>query len=126
MVYIQNWDEFQESVEKLYHANPAKVQTEPHVQFLTRVQTRYSCKYRHADGKLVLKVTDDSVVSVAKNQLLGTHTQIVPQVSDRSESGCEKIGEAEQSIFWFDDQQKLEFSFGTWNSNLTLQYAGIV
>lgn len=27
------------------------------------IQTRYSIKYRHVDGKLVLKVTNDKVVS---------------------------------------------------------------
>jgi len=47
MVYITNWEEFVEAAEKLYAQNPAK--------------TRYTMKYRHNDGNLVLKVTDDIV-----------------------------------------------------------------
>jgi len=47
MVYFKNWEEFQEAAEKLYQQNPSK--------------TRYTSKYRHSDGKLVLKVTDDKV-----------------------------------------------------------------
>ncbi|KAG0027783.1 hypothetical protein BGZ82_008755 [Podila clonocystis] len=45
MVNIQQWDEFQKSAEELYSMSPKT--------------TRYVAKYRHADGKLVLKVTDD-------------------------------------------------------------------
>ncbi|KAG0341694.1 hypothetical protein BG004_005940 [Podila humilis] len=44
MVYIQQWDEFQKSAEEMYSHSP-KV-------------TRYVAKYRHVDGKLILKVTD--------------------------------------------------------------------
>jgi len=47
MVYIENWDDFQESSIKLFRSDP--------------VATRYVMKYRHCDGKLVLKVTDDKV-----------------------------------------------------------------
>ncbi|KAG0079142.1 hypothetical protein BGZ93_009591 [Podila epicladia] len=45
MVNIQQWDEFQKSAEELYSMSPKT--------------TRYVAKYRHADGKLVLKITDD-------------------------------------------------------------------
>ncbi|KAI7754591.1 hypothetical protein M8C21_003719 [Ambrosia artemisiifolia] len=45
MVYIVSWDEFVEQSVQLFRASP---QT-----------TRYVMKYRHSDGKLVLKVTDD-------------------------------------------------------------------
>ncbi|TPX54629.1 hypothetical protein SeMB42_g00171 [Synchytrium endobioticum] len=45
MVYIENWDDFQKAVEDLY-VNAAN-------------RTRYASKYRHVDGLLTLKVTDD-------------------------------------------------------------------
>ncbi|PWA53366.1 Signal recognition particle, SRP9/SRP14 subunit [Artemisia annua] len=45
MVYIISWDDFVERSVQLFRANPEK--------------TRYVMKYRHSDGKLVLKVTDD-------------------------------------------------------------------
>ncbi|CAK9143793.1 unnamed protein product [Ilex paraguariensis] len=44
MVYITSWDNFVEKSVKLFRANPER--------------TRYGMKYRHCDGKLVLKVTD--------------------------------------------------------------------
>ncbi|KAJ8626388.1 hypothetical protein MRB53_019695 [Persea americana] len=45
MVYIALWDEFVERSVQLFRANP---QT-----------SRYMMKYRHCDGKMVLKVTDN-------------------------------------------------------------------
>ncbi|KAF9157737.1 hypothetical protein DFQ27_007792 [Actinomortierella ambigua] len=45
MVNITNWDEFQRAAEELYSLSPNN--------------TRYVAKYRHTEGKLVLKVTDD-------------------------------------------------------------------
>nr|XP_043609280.1 signal recognition particle 9 kDa protein [Erigeron canadensis] len=45
MVYIISWDDFVEQSVQLFRSNPH--------------DTRYSMKYRHSDGKLVLKVTDD-------------------------------------------------------------------
>ncbi|XP_031123086.1 signal recognition particle 9 kDa protein-like [Ipomoea triloba] len=45
MVYITSWDDFVEKSVQLFRADPEK--------------TRYVMKYRHSDGKLVLKVTDD-------------------------------------------------------------------
>jgi len=47
MVYITNFEEFQEACEKLYLQNPKKV--------------RYVVKYRNKDSKIVLKVTNDQV-----------------------------------------------------------------
>jgi len=44
---LKSWTEFYEAAERLYLSNPAK--------------TRYSVKYRHKEGKLELKVTDDKV-----------------------------------------------------------------
>ncbi|KAJ4834900.1 hypothetical protein Tsubulata_047365 [Turnera subulata] len=50
MVYITSWDEFLDRSEQLFRADPDS--------------TRYVMKYRHCDGKLVLKVTDNKEVSV--------------------------------------------------------------
>ncbi|KAJ0253765.1 Signal recognition particle 9 kDa protein [Hirschfeldia incana] len=45
MVYIVSWDEFVDRSVQLFRADPES--------------TRYVIKYRHCDGKLVLKVTDN-------------------------------------------------------------------
>ncbi|KAL8530371.1 hypothetical protein ACS0TY_007417 [Phlomoides rotata] len=45
MVYIESWDDFVEKSFQLFRSDPEN--------------TRYTMKYRHCDGKLVLKVTDD-------------------------------------------------------------------
>ncbi|KAJ3694837.1 hypothetical protein LUZ60_000214 [Juncus effusus] len=45
MVYIDSWGEFVERSVQLFRSDPHS--------------TRYSTKYRHCDGKLVLKVTDN-------------------------------------------------------------------
>lgn len=47
MPYIRNWDEFERASGQLYEQKPDKA--------------RLCVKYRHLDGKLVLKVTDDEV-----------------------------------------------------------------
>lgn len=44
-MYVQDWDIFAEQAEALYRSDPLNV--------------RYVLKYRHCDGKAVLKVTDD-------------------------------------------------------------------
>eukprot|EP01026_Neomeris_dumetosa_P045516 TRINITY_DN3853_c0_g1_i5.p2 TRINITY_DN3853_c0_g1~~TRINITY_DN3853_c0_g1_i5.p2 ORF type:complete len:107 (-),score=6.60 TRINITY_DN3853_c0_g1_i5:126-446(-) len=49
MVQVKNWDEFFSQAEYIFRNNPLK--------------TRYMLKYRHCDGNLVLKVTDN-VLSV--------------------------------------------------------------
>ena len=49
-MYIPDWDTFAEQAEALYRSDP--------------LRTRYVLKYRHCDGKAVLKVTDDKTVSV--------------------------------------------------------------
>ncbi|GJE95621.1 signal recognition particle, SRP9/SRP14 subunit [Phanerochaete sordida] len=46
MVYISSWQEFQEAAEALYEKSPNK--------------TRYCVKWRACEGKLVLKITDDT------------------------------------------------------------------
>ena len=47
MVYIDDWETFFAAAEKLYNEHPA--------------HTRFVMKYRHRDGKVVLKVTNDRV-----------------------------------------------------------------
>ena len=48
-MFIEDWNSFYEQAEILYKNDPLK--------------TRYVLKYIHKSGKLVLKVTDDKVVS---------------------------------------------------------------
>ena len=48
MPFVTNWDEFNEKAGDLYYNDP--------------VRFRIMMKYRHNDGKLVLKVTDDKRV----------------------------------------------------------------
>ncbi|XP_020587228.1 signal recognition particle 9 kDa protein [Phalaenopsis equestris] len=47
MVYIDSWDDFVERSVQIFRDDPHS--------------TRYVMKYRHCDGKLVLKVTDNRV-----------------------------------------------------------------
>lgn len=54
-MYIEDWDSFYVQAEELWRKDPLK--------------TRYCIKYRHAEGKLVLKVTDD--VKVGGHHRLG-------------------------------------------------------
>jgi len=49
-MYIENWESFFQQAVALYQNNPLK--------------TRFVTKYRHCDGKLTLKVTDDTTVSM--------------------------------------------------------------
>ncbi|CDH48766.1 predicted protein [Lichtheimia corymbifera JMRC:FSU:9682] len=54
-MYISNWDEFQKAVEELYTTSPER--------------TRYVSRFRHSDGELILKVTDDrKIVKYKTNQ----------------------------------------------------------
>lgn len=47
-MYIESADSFIQQAEDLYRSNP--------------LRTRYVVKYRHCDGKLSMKVTDDITV----------------------------------------------------------------
>uniref|UniRef100_A0AAQ4QBN2 Signal recognition particle 9 kDa protein n=1 Tax=Gasterosteus aculeatus aculeatus TaxID=481459 RepID=A0AAQ4QBN2_GASAC len=49
MPYFQTWEEFARAAEKLYLTDPMKV--------------RVVLKYRHCDGNLCIKVTDNAAVS---------------------------------------------------------------
>lgn len=48
MPHLENWDEFAEKAKNLYDSDPIKC--------------RLTVKYRHNDGKLNVKVTDDKQV----------------------------------------------------------------
>ncbi|CAG8693995.1 13841_t:CDS:2 [Funneliformis caledonium] len=48
MVYIEEWNKYQEAVEELYQNSPKT--------------TRYVTSWRHSEGKLILKVTDNFTV----------------------------------------------------------------
>lgn len=50
-MFIEDWNSFYEQAEQLYRNDP--------------VRTRYVMKYKHTAGRLVLKVTDDRVVSTS-------------------------------------------------------------
>lgn len=83
MPYYQVWEEFSRAVEKLYLADPMKVRMANLVLFPSKfgcyrnqlshpcrvlfvcvcLQVRVVLKYRHCDGNLCIKVTDNSVVS---------------------------------------------------------------
>lgn len=54
MPYIDNWNEFSQSAETLYLENPLKC--------------RLVMKYRHKDGQLVVKCTDDKVCLLYKTE----------------------------------------------------------
>ena len=53
MVYIREFDSFVAQAKTLYEQNPSKV--------------RYSMKYRHCDGMIVLKITDDKKKILLQN-----------------------------------------------------------
>ena len=47
MPFVESWEEFEKAAERLYLQDPMKV--------------RYSTKYDHSEGCLVVKMTDDVV-----------------------------------------------------------------
>ena len=47
-MHIENWEKFYQRAEALYKADP--------------LNTRYSLKYRNCDGRLHIKVTDNTTV----------------------------------------------------------------
>ena len=68
-MYIEDWDTFFLQAQELQRKRP--------------LHTRYCIKYSHKEGKLVLKVTDDLVVSCAFEQqlvppLLSTTAVLMP------------------------------------------------
>lgn len=57
-MFVEDFESFFQQSEDLFVARP--------------LDTRYSIKYRHVDGKLVLKVTDDRTVSAFAVRLAHT------------------------------------------------------
>ena len=55
MTYLESWEEFEKAAERLYLQDPLKV--------------RYTTKYDHANGCLVLKMTDNVVCLQYKTEL---------------------------------------------------------
>lgn len=76
MVYISSWQDYQEAAEALYTKSPNDVRltiigTRPCVGaddnidfFVESDQTRYCVKWKSSEGKLVLKITDNTTVSI--------------------------------------------------------------
>ncbi|XP_054714083.1 signal recognition particle 9 kDa protein-like [Uloborus diversus] len=62
MPYCASWEEFAKGAERLYIMDPMKV--------------RYTMKYNHNKGKLVIKITDD----VSCVMYMAEHTQDVKKV----------------------------------------------
>ena len=54
MPLIENWNEFAQAAEGLYMENP--------------LSCRFTMKYRHKDGQLVVKCTDDKVCLLYKTE----------------------------------------------------------
>ncbi|KAF8773041.1 signal recognition particle 9 kDa protein-like [Argiope bruennichi] len=62
MPYCSTWEEFAKAAERLYISDPMKV--------------RFTLKYRHCDGKLVVKITDNQACLM----YLTEHTQDVKKI----------------------------------------------
>ncbi len=81
-MYVEDWDSFLQMSEALFRQAP--------------LRTRYVLKYRHCDGKLVLKVTDDVAVRAelpappAASPLHRRHVRFgaQPQHNAHVEFGC--------------------------------------
>ncbi|XP_035215269.1 signal recognition particle 9 kDa protein-like isoform X1 [Stegodyphus dumicola] len=62
MPYCSTWEEFAKAAERLYITDPMKV--------------RFTMKYRHCDGKLIIKITDNHTCLM----YLTEHTQDVKKI----------------------------------------------
>ena len=64
MVYISSWQDYQEAAEALYTKSPNDVRILPTYkhEVLIFLQTRYCIKWKSSEGKLVLKITDNTTV----------------------------------------------------------------
>jgi len=116
MVYFESWDEFFRQSEALYRTAPLRVRREAAQRLrvgltrrLARSQTRFCTKYRHKDGALVLKVTDDVQARPARAALhrppapdadcaVRCPLRAVPQVQDGPGGGPEEGGEAQRAV----------------------------
>uniref|UniRef100_A0A8C0DI78 SRP9 domain-containing protein n=1 Tax=Balaenoptera musculus TaxID=9771 RepID=A0A8C0DI78_BALMU len=64
MPQYQTWEEFSRAAEKLYLADPMKA--------------RVVLKYRHSDGSLCIKVTDDLVFCISNLKMRYQEKPILP------------------------------------------------
>ena len=71
-MFIEDWNSFYEQAEQLYRNDP--------------LRTRYVMKYKHTSGRLVLKVTDDRVVSLYSTSTwyLCTHDAVLFSLSPQA------------------------------------------
>ncbi|CAJ1407099.1 unnamed protein product [Effrenium voratum] len=56
MVYVSDFEEFEVAAQELFKQQP--------------LRTRYLVKYRHKEGKVVLKVTDDRICLKFRSELI--------------------------------------------------------
>lgn len=84
MVYIHSWQEYQDAAEALYETSPNKVcdcrARLPAQGFNlsnANSQTRYCVKWRAAEGKLVLKITDDTRVRIGQLPVSQTNLTLI-------------------------------------------------
>ena len=66
-MYIENWESFYQQAVDLYQNDPLK--------------TRFVTKYRHCDGKLTLKVTDDTTVGCMRRGQGGRRGRVALSVA---------------------------------------------
>ncbi|KAJ3571323.1 hypothetical protein NP233_g3825 [Leucocoprinus birnbaumii] len=87
MVYIHSWQEFQDAAEALYAKSPDKA--------------RYVVKWKSAEGKLVLKITDDTTCikfktfsSIFLNRFEALNLSLIQKMQNRrKEEQPKSIGE---------------------------------
>ena len=88
MVQVQAWDEFEAKAEALCRAKP--------------LDTRYTIKYKHKDGKMALKVTDNVVVSVIRIPIERTNKRERERGEKITECACDNRvpPRGRESVFW--------------------------
>ncbi|TCD64856.1 hypothetical protein EIP91_003560 [Steccherinum ochraceum] len=95
MVYISSWQEYQEAAEALYEKSPNKA--------------RYVVKWRASEGKLVLKITDDTTCikfkthsSVFLNRFEALNLSLMQKMQNRRpasiSAGAGPSGSSEQPV----------------------------
>lgn len=80
MVYIASWQEYQEAAENLYVKSPNKVSSsidDTLLHYITSPQTRYCVKWKSSEGKLVLKITDDTTVCGHSNRRIINSVHVI-------------------------------------------------
>lgn len=78
MPYIDNWNEFSQAAETLYLENP--------------LHCRLVMKYRHQDGQLVVKCTDDKVCLLYRTE----NSQDIKRIEKLSSQMMRHMASSEQ------------------------------